>query len=67
MTFPEEVQEVDLIASGSNVLICPARPRLSWNDLFERGPVMSKDFMAERMIDPLLEERDFSSWERECE
>lgn len=55
VAFPEGVEEVEIIRSGSNLIISPIGHR--WDDLFERGPRASKDFMAERE-DPLPEERD---------
>lgn len=55
LAFPAEVTEVEIIRQGSGVLIVPKGRR--WDDLFERGPRVSEDFMAER-IQPPAEERE---------
>ncbi|RDJ23087.1 antitoxin [Bosea caraganae] len=55
VAFPPDVSEVEIIRQGSGVLIVPKGKR--WDDLFERGPRVSEDFMAER-IQPPADERE---------
>jgi antitoxin VapB len=46
VAFPEEVQEVEIVRTGNSLIISPIGKR--WSDLFDRGPVVSPDFMIER-------------------
>jgi antitoxin VapB len=55
VAFPEGVEDVEIIKIGANLIVSPMGKR--WDDLFERGPRVSEDFMSER-IDPLPEERE---------
>jgi antitoxin VapB len=55
LAFPDGIQEVEIIRVGANLIVSPVGKR--WDDLFERGPRVSEDFMAER-IDPLPDERE---------
>jgi antitoxin VapB len=55
MAFPEDVHEVEIIKVGHTRIITPVGRR--WDDLFLRGPRVSKDFMIER-VDPPPEERE---------
>ena len=47
VAFPEKVTEVEIIRTGNTLTITPVGKR--WDDLFERGPRVSDDFMNERM------------------
>jgi antitoxin VapB len=46
VAFPDDVQQVDILKIGSGRLIVPKGKR--WEDLFQRGPRVSEDFMSER-------------------
>jgi len=55
VAFPPGVREVEIVKRGSSRIIRPVGK--SWNDLFERGPRASPDFMQEREQPP-AEERE---------
>lgn len=55
VAFPEDVRQVDILKVGSGRLIVPQGKR--WDDLFENGPRVSEDFLAERE-QPAAEERE---------
>ena len=56
VAFPEDVTEVEIIKQGIARLIVPKGH--SWDDLFERGPRVSDDFMQEREQPPEADERE---------
>jgi antitoxin VapB len=45
VAFPEDVRQVDILKIGRSRLILPKGER--WDDLFQRGPRASEDFMVE--------------------
>jgi antitoxin VapB len=47
IAFPDDVRHVDIVKVGSSRVITPQGKR--WDDLFERGPWASEDFMRERV------------------
>lgn len=47
VAFPEGVEEVEITRVGANLIVSPVGKR--WDDLFERGPRVSEDFLQERM------------------
>jgi antitoxin VapB len=55
VAFPENVHQVDILKIGSSRLIVPQGKR--WDDLFQGGPRVSKDFLIEREQPP-VEERE---------
>jgi antitoxin VapB len=55
VAFPEGVHEVEIIKVGNSRIITPAGKR--WDDLFDRGPRVSDDFMNER-VQPLIDKRE---------
>lgn len=55
VAFPEDVHHVDILKIGRSRVIVPQGKR--WDDLFQSGPRVSDDFMAERE-QPAAEERD---------
>jgi antitoxin VapB len=55
VAFPEDVHHVDILKIGRSRTIVPQGKR--WDDLFQSGPRVSDDFMAERE-QPAAEERD---------
>ena len=55
MAFPDDVEEVEIVKVGANLIVSPLGKR--WDDFFQRVPVVSDDFMSER-VDPLPEERE---------
>jgi antitoxin VapB len=46
LAFPEGTEEVEIIRVGANLIVSPVGKR--WDDLFERGPRVSDDFMVDR-------------------
>jgi len=46
VAFPADVHQVDILKTGRSRLIVPHGRR--WDDLFQKGPRASDDFMAER-------------------
>jgi antitoxin VapB len=54
VAFPEGVHQVDILKIGHSRVIVPQGKR--WDDLFQRGPRASEDFMVER-VQPAAEER----------
>jgi antitoxin VapB len=46
VAFPEDVHQVDILKIGRSRVIVPKGKR--WDDLFQSGPRVSEDFMAER-------------------
>ena len=55
VAFPPDVEEVEIIKVGANLIMSPVGKR--WDDFFLRVPPASDDFMQER-IDPPPEERE---------
>lgn len=55
VAFPEDVHQVDILKVGRSRVIVPQGKR--WDDLFQNGPRVSEDFMAERE-QPVAEERE---------
>jgi antitoxin VapB len=55
VAFPEGVHEVDILKIGRSRVIVPKGRR--WDDLFQRGPKASEDFISEREQPP-AEERE---------
>ena len=55
VAFPEDVHQVDILKIGRSRVIVPQGKR--WDDLFQNGPRVSEDFMAERE-QPVAEERE---------
>ena len=55
VAFPDEVHQVDILKIGRSRVIVPTGGR--WDDLFQRGPRATEDFMAERE-QPAAEERE---------
>jgi antitoxin VapB len=55
VAFPEGVEEVEIVRTGNSLVISPVGKR--WSDLFDRGPVVSEDFMNDRE-QPDFEERE---------
>jgi antitoxin VapB len=55
VAFPGDVHQVDILPVGRGRLIVPAGHR--WDDLFENGPRLSEDFMADREL-PVVEVRE---------
>jgi antitoxin VapB len=47
VAFPEGIDEVEITRVGANLIVSPIGKR--WDDLFERGPRVSDDFLQERM------------------
>jgi antitoxin VapB len=56
VAFPDDVQQVDILKIGSARLIVPKGKR--WEDLFQRGPRVSEDFMSEREQPAAADERE---------
>jgi antitoxin VapB len=56
VAFPDDVQQVDILKIGSGRLIVPKGKR--WEDLFQRGPRVSEDFMSEREQPAAAEQRE---------
>ena len=46
VAFPEDVHEVDILKIGHSRVIVPKGKR--WDDLFQRSPRASEDFLVER-------------------
>lgn len=46
VAFPKGVHQVDILKVGRSRVIVPQGKR--WDDLFQNGPRVSDDFMAER-------------------
>jgi antitoxin VapB len=55
VAFPADVHQVDILKIGRSRVIVPQGKR--WDDLFEAGPRVAKDFMAQRE-QPAAEERE---------
>jgi antitoxin VapB len=55
VAFPAGVHQVEIVRVGLSRLISPVGKR--WDDLFLRGPRLSKDFMNVRK-QPTVEERE---------
>ena len=55
LAFPDDVAEVEITKVGNSRMISPVGSR--WSDLFDRGPMVSEDFMNER-DQPDFEERE---------
>lgn len=55
VAFPEGVHHVDILKIGRSRLIVPQGKR--WDDLFQNGPRLSDDFIAER-VQPAAETRE---------
>lgn len=55
VAFPEGVHQVDILKVGRSRVIVPQGKR--WDDLFENGPRVSDDFLADRE-QPALEKRE---------
>jgi antitoxin VapB len=55
VAFPEDVHLVDILKIGRSRVIVPQGKR--WDDLFQKGPRASEEFMVERE-QPTAEERD---------
>jgi antitoxin VapB len=55
VAFPDDVHHVDILKIGHSRVIVPQGKR--WDDLFQRGPRVSEDFMVERE-QPAMEERE---------
>jgi antitoxin VapB len=55
VAFPAGVHQVDILKIGRSRLIVPQGKR--WDDLFQKGPHASDDFMVVRE-QPQAEERD---------
>jgi antitoxin VapB len=55
VAFPEDVHQVEIVKVGRSRIVTPQGRR--WDDLFERGPRASEDFMRER-DQPEVEDRD---------
>jgi antitoxin VapB len=47
VAFPDGINEVEITRVGANLIVSPIGKR--WDDLFERGPRVSDDFLQERM------------------
>jgi antitoxin VapB len=56
VAFPDGVEEVEIIRVGANLVVSPIGKR--WDDLFERGPKVSDDFLTERMTLEFPERED---------
>jgi antitoxin VapB len=55
VAFPAGVHQVDILKIGQGRLIVPQGKR--WDDLFQKGPRATDDFMADRE-QPRAEERE---------
>jgi antitoxin VapB len=55
VAFPEGTHHVEIIKVGNTRIVSPVGKR--WDDLFERGPRVSEDFMGDRQ-QPVTEERE---------
>ncbi|MGF1611899.1 MAG: type II toxin-antitoxin system VapB family antitoxin [Kiloniellales bacterium] len=55
VAFPDAVHKVDILKIGRSRVIVPQGKR--WDELFQSGPRVSEDFMAERQ-QPAAEERE---------
>lgn len=55
VAFPDDVHQVDIVKIGQGRLIVPKGKR--WDDLFQNGPRVSADFLAERE-QPTYEDRE---------
>jgi antitoxin VapB len=47
VAFPDCVRDVDIVRVGNSRLISPRGRR--WDDLFQSGPRVTDDFLAERV------------------
>lgn len=56
VAFPEGVDEVEIVKVGNSLTITPAGKR--WSELFDRGPMVSDDFMNEREQPEDFDERE---------
>jgi antitoxin VapB len=50
VAFPPDVEEVEIIKVGANLIVSPVGKR--WDDFFLRVPRASDDFMVERVDTP---------------
>jgi antitoxin VapB len=55
VAFPGSVHCVDIVKAGSSRIITPKGQR--WDDLFENGPKVTEDFLADR-LQPAADERE---------
>ncbi|TAL80728.1 MAG: antitoxin [Beijerinckiaceae bacterium] len=55
VAFPDDVHQVDVLRIGGSRLIVPHGRR--WDDLFDNGPRLDKEFMTDRE-QPAAEERE---------
>jgi antitoxin VapB len=57
VAFPEDVHQVDILKIGRSRVIVPRGKR--WDDLFQHGPRVSEEFMADREQPPAEEREQF--------
>jgi antitoxin VapB len=55
VAFPDDVHQVDILKVGRSRVIVPHGKR--WDDFFENGPLLSDDFLTDR-VQPGAEERE---------
>ena len=55
VAFPDDVHKVDILKVGRSRVIVPQGKR--WDDLFQDGPRVSDDLMAEREQPPAEERK----------